>query len=60
MARRRLTPHNVCDLRIESLSNEDDHGRENVAKKINLRPFKLYRLYLHPLNLSNTGNFSWS
>ena len=35
-------------------------GRENVAKKVNLRPFKLYSVYLHPLNLSNAGNFSWN
>lgn len=38
------------------VTGEDDDGRENVAKKINLRPFKLYRVYLHPLNLSNAGN----
>ena len=25
-----------------------------------LRPFKLYRDYLDPLNLSNAGAFSWS
>ena len=27
---------------------------------MNLRPFKLYRVYLEPLNLSNVGDFSWS
>ena len=42
------------------VTGEDDDGRENVAKKDNLRPFKLYRVYLHQLNLSNAGNFSWS
>ena len=44
-----------------SLSNDDDdEGSENVAKKSNLRPFKLYRVYLDPLNLSNVRDFSWS
>ena len=27
---------------------------------MNLRPFKLYRVYLEPLNSSNKGDFSWS
>ena len=27
---------------------------------MNLRPFKLYRVCLEPLNLSNVGDFSWS
>ena len=27
---------------------------------MNLRPFKLYRVYLDPLNMSNVGDFSWS
>ena len=33
------------------------HGliNENVAKKMNLLPFKLHRVYLEPLNLSNVG-----
>ena len=44
---------------IGSLSNDDD-GRVNVAKKLNLRPFKLYRLYLDLLNLSNVRHCSWS
>ena len=35
-------------------------GSENVAKKINLRSFKLNRVYLDPLNMSNAGDFSWS
>ena len=29
-------------------------------KNMNLPPFKLYRAYLHPLNLSNVGDSSWS
>ena len=48
---------------IGSLSNDDDDdddGRVNVAKKLNLRPFKLYRLYLDLLNLSNVFHSFWS
>ena len=33
---------------------------ENITKKMNLLPFKLYRVYLHALNSSNVGDFSWS
>ena len=33
---------------------------KNVAKKMNLRPFKLNRVYLDPQNMSNAGDFSWS
>ena len=28
-------------------------------KKMNLRSFKLNRVYLDPLNMSNAGDFSW-
>ena len=42
-----------------SLSNNDDHGSENITKKMNLRPFKLYRVYLEPFNSSNVSDFSW-
>ena len=49
-----------CSARLEPLSNNDDHGSENVAKKMNLRSFKLNRVYLDPLNMSNAGDFSWS
>ena len=45
---------------IGTLSNYDDDGSENITKKVNLRPFKLYRVYLEPLNSSNVGDFSWS
>ena len=32
---------------LESLSNDNDDGGENIVrKKFNLRPFKLYRVYL--------------
>ena len=40
-----------------TLSNDDDDGSENVAKKINLRSFKRNRVYLDPLNMSNVGDF---
>ena len=43
-----------------TLSNDDDDGSENVAKKMNLRSFKLDHVYLDPLNMSNAGDFSWS
>ena len=46
--------------KIGTLSNDDDDGSENITKKMNLRPFKLYRVYLKPLNSSNLGDFSWS
>ena len=35
-------------------------GSENVAKTMNFRSFKLNRVYLEPLNMSNAGDFSWS
>ena len=43
-----------------TLSHDDDEGSENVAKKYLIQSFKLYRVYLDPLNLSNVGDFSWS
>ena len=45
---------------LGTLSNDDDEGSENVAKKLNLCSFKLTRVYLDPLNMSNAGDFSWS
>ena len=42
------------------LSKYDDDGSENVAKKMNLPSFKLNRVYLDPLNMSNAGDFSWT
>ena len=45
---------------IWTLSNDEDDGSENVSKKMNLRSFKLNRVYLDPLNMSNAGDFSWS
>ena len=44
---------------IENLSN-DDEGRENVAKKINMRPIKLFCVSLDPFNFSNVDDFFWS
>ena len=44
---------------IGTLSNDDDDdGSENVSKKMNLLSFKLNRVYLDPLNMSSTGDFS--
>ena len=46
---------------LGTLSNDDDDdGSVNVTKEMNLRSFKLNRVYLEPLNMSNAGNFSWS
>jgi len=33
-----------CSVVIGSISNDDDDGRENITKKMNLLPFKLYRV----------------
>ena len=38
-------------LRTPSLSKVDDDGSETVGKKMNLRSFKLNRVYLDPLNM---------
>ena len=35
-------------------------GDENVAEKVNLRSFSLYRNYSYTLTLSNVGEHSWS
>ena len=43
-----------------SKDDDDDGGSENVDEKMNLRSFKLNRVYLNPLNMSNAGDFSWS
>ena len=47
-------------LSLGTLSNDDDDGSENVAKKMNLRSFKLSHVYLDPLIMSNAGDFSWT
>ena len=41
-----------------TLINDDEN--ENITKKMSLRPFKLYRVYLEPPNSSNVGDFFWS
>jgi len=43
---------------LGTLSKEDDDGSENVAKQMNLRSFKLNRVYLDPFNMSNAGDVS--
>ena len=45
---------------IGTLSNHNDNGSENVAKKMNLCSLKLSHVYLDPLNMSNAGDFSWT
>ena len=45
---------------LRKLTNNDEDGSENITKKMNLRPFKLYRVYLEPLYSSDVGDFSWS
>ena len=47
----------VMFRREGTLSNDDD-GSENDGKKMNLRSFKLNRVYLDPLSMSNAGDFS--
>ena len=43
-----------------TLSKDNDNGRENVSKEMNLHSFKLNHVYLDPLNMSYVGDFSWS
>ena len=38
-----------------TLRSEDSDGSENVAEKVNSRPFNLYRDYSKSLTLSNVG-----
>ena len=45
---------------LGTLSKDDDDGSKNAGKKMNLRSFKLNRVYLDPLKVSNAGDFSWS
>ena len=49
--------HSVQTLKIGTLSKDDDDGSENVGKKMNLRSFKLNRVYLDPLNMSVQATF---
>ena len=50
----------LCSHTWETMGKGDDGGSENVGKKMNLRSFKLNRVHLDPLNMSNAGDFSWS
>ena len=50
----------VASVIIGTLSNDDDDGSENITKKMSLGPFKLYRVYLEPLNSLIVAGFSWS
>ena len=56
----RYLHHSLMNYFISCISNDDDDGSEKVAKKMNLRSFKIYRVHLDPLNMSNAGDFSWS
>ena len=44
-------------MKLGTLSSDEDDSSENVAKKMNLRSFKLNHVYLDPLNMSNAGDF---
>ena len=46
--------------KLGTLSKDDDDFSENVGKKMNLRSFKLNRIYFDPFKMSNAGDFSWS
>ena len=50
----------VFDVILGTLSKDNDDGSENVGKIMNLRSFKLNRVFVEPLNMSNAGDFSWS
>ena len=50
----------VVKHKLGTLSKNDDEGSEKDGKKMNLRCFKLDRVYLDPLNMSNAGDFSWN
>ena len=42
---------------IESLSNENGNGIENVTQKVNSRCFRLHHYYCNSFNSSNVGVF---
>ena len=44
---------------LGTLSKDDDDGSEKGGKNMNLGSFKLNRVCLDPLNMSNAGDFSW-
>ena len=45
---------------MESLSNDDGDGYENVTYKVNSRCVRLYRAYFISFSSSNLGTFFWS
>ena len=45
---------------IESLTNNESDGYENVTQKVNLRFLKLYRACSISFNSSNVGKLFWS
>ena len=53
-------PGRVRLAALGTLSKDDDDGSENIGKKVNLCSFKLNRVYLNPLYMSNAGDFSWT
>ena len=53
-----LSKERYAQVRLESLSNDDGNGSENVTQKVNSRCFKLYRSYFNTFNLSNVDDFS--
>ena len=55
-----VTSNGAAHVIIGTLSKDDDDDRENLDKKMSLPSFKLNRVYLDSLNLSNAGDFSWS
>ena len=46
-------------MKTGTLSKDGD-GSETVGKKMNLRSFKLNRVYLELFNKSNAGDLNWS
>ena len=48
----------IVVLTTGTLSNDDDYGSKNITRKMDLCPFKLYRVCLESLNSSNVGDFS--
>ena len=50
----------VLREKVGSLGNDDDKSSENITKRINLHPFKLYCIYLDQLHLLNVGDLSRS
>ena len=54
-----LSRQALGNLNDDDDDDDDDDGSENITKKMNLRSFKLYSVYLESLNSSNLGDVSW-